>query len=78
MNKVHLTLNYDEIKKRIEVDKASHSVKEWAKLVGMSSASISNIHGKSAKAKPSLEYIIAVAKVTGKHVEWYLYGDAAG
>ena len=76
MKKLHLIFNYSEIKARIEIDKDQYKVGEWAKNVGMSVPSISNIHGKSSRINPSLEYVIAVARFTGKPVEWYLYGDA--
>jgi hypothetical protein len=74
MKKLDLHLNFAEIKKRIEADKAQYGVGEWAKLVGTSIATISNIHGKKAKINPSIEYIVAVSRVTRKPVEWYLYG----
>jgi len=74
MKKIELHLNFNEIKKRIEIDKAPYGVGEWADLIGISIASVSNIHGKKGKVKPSIEYIVAVAKVTGKPIEWYLYG----
>jgi len=65
--KIHLSFDYNGIKKRIEIDKDNYSVKKWADFIGLSSAS---------KANPSLEYIIAVAKFTGKPIEWYLYGHS--
>jgi hypothetical protein len=75
MKKLELNLNYSEIKTRIEADKAQYKVKKWAELVGSSIATISNIHGKKGKVKPSIEYIVAVSRATGKPVEWYLYGE---
>lgn len=78
MIKINLGLDFNKIKNRIEIDKAQYGVGEWAKLVGLSIASISNIHGKKGKVKPSPEYIIAVARVTGKPIEWYLYGTKPG
>jgi len=74
MKKIDLSLNYDEIKKRIELDKEKHKVGEWAKHTGANSASISNIHGKKTKTNPSLEHIVAVSNFTGKPTEWYPHG----
>ena len=77
MKKIDLSLNFDEIRKRIEIDKSQYKPGEWAKLIGLSKQNISNIHGKAGKYEPSLQYIIAVARATGKPVEWYLYGEKA-
>lgn len=74
MKIIDLSLDYDQIRKRIEIDKAQYKVAKWAEITGNSRNVISNIHGKSGKHKPSLQYIIAVAKATGKPIEWYLYG----
>jgi hypothetical protein len=74
MKKINLELNYDEIRRRVEIDKAHYSVGDWAKLIGCSSSSISNIHSKKCTVKPSLEYVVAVSRVTRKPAEWYLYG----
>lgn len=74
MKKIDLSLNYNDIKMRIELDKGHYSGGEWANAVGLSRSSVSNIHGKKAIAKPSLEYIVSVSRFTGKPVEWYLYG----
>lgn len=75
MKKIDLSLNYIEIKKRIELDKANYSASEWAARLNISKSSISNIHGKGSRINPSLEYIIAVARFMGKSIEWYLYGN---
>ncbi len=75
MKIVELHLNYDEIRKRIELDKSEYKPGEWAVLTGASKNVISNIHGKAGKHNPSLQYIIAVARATGKPIEWYLYGE---
>jgi transcriptional regulator with XRE-family HTH domain len=75
MKKIDLHLDYAEIKCRIEADKDQYGVGEWAKMVGVSIATVSNIHGKKAKVKPSIGYIVAVARVIGKPIEWYLYGE---
>jgi transcriptional regulator with XRE-family HTH domain len=77
MKIIELNLNFDEIRKRIELDKAHYKVGKWAEFTGMSISSISNIHGKKGRVKPSIEYVIAVAKFTGKPIEWYLYGTEA-
>jgi transcriptional regulator with XRE-family HTH domain len=74
---IELSLDYKEIKKRIETDKSHFKAGKWSELTGVSKNTISNIHGKAGKHNPSLQYIIAVARVTGKPVEWYLYGDKA-
>ena len=74
MKLIDLSLDYNEIRKRIEIDKAHYKAGEWAKLTGASKNVISNIHGRSGRHNPSLPYIIAVARVTGKPIEWYLYG----
>lgn len=75
MKKIDLGLNFDEIRKRIEIDKSQYKSGEWAKKIGLSKQNISNIHGEKGKNDPSLQYIIAVARTTGKSIEWYLYGE---
>ncbi len=74
MKKIDLGLDFDEIRKRIEIDIGQLKPGKWAKLIGLSPQNISNIHGEARKNQPSLQYIIAVAKHTGKPIEWYLYG----
>jgi hypothetical protein len=76
MSKINLSLNYDKIRGRIDIDKSLHKPAEWAKKVGVSKNIVTNIHG-ATKQKPSLEYIVAVSRVTGKPIEWYLYGHTA-
>ena len=73
MSKIDLQLNFDEIVKRIELDKDRYKPSEWADKVGVAKNIISNVHGK-IKQKPSLEYIVAVSKATGKPVDYYLWG----
>ena len=73
MSKIDLQLNFDEIVKRIELDKDLYKPSEWADKVGVAKNIISNVHGK-IKQKPSLEYIVAVSKATGKPVDYYLWG----
>jgi hypothetical protein len=74
MSKIDLKLNYDEIVKRIDGERTAYKPSEWASLVGVSKNVITNIHGKT-KQKPSLEYTVAVARVTQKPVEYYLFGE---
>lgn len=76
MNKIELSLNYAEILQRIEADMTKYKPLQWAKSLGIGINVVSNYHGKSAKRNPSLEYVIAVAKFTGKPIEWYLYGTS--
>lgn len=75
---IDLSLKYDEIRDRIEADMVHFKKYEWAEHVKVSQSLVSNVHKKEGKegkrVNPSLEYIIAVARVTGKPVEWYLYG----
>lgn len=68
-------LNFNEIRKRIEIDNANYRSKDWAGLIGVSVSLVSNIHGKSKKQNPPLPYIIAVARAMKRPVEWYLYGE---
>jgi transcriptional regulator with XRE-family HTH domain len=75
MKKINLCLNYGEILSRIDKDKALYGVGEWAKSVGVSINTVSNIHGKSARINPSIEYVVAIARFTRKPIEWYLYGE---
>lgn len=75
MKKFDLNLDYGKIRKRIDIDIGDTRPKDWAKRTGVSINVVSNIHGKSGKHYPSLQYIIAVSRVTGKPVEWYLYGE---
>jgi DNA-binding XRE family transcriptional regulator len=77
MKKIELGLNFSEIRKRIEIDMSQFKAGVWAKKIGVKTNSISNIHGKKGKANPSLEYVVAVARITGKPIEWYLDGDKA-
>ena len=75
---LELNLNFEEIRKRISLDKGKHKNIEWAKLLQVSPSLISQVHPKvatKASKSPSLEYVIAVARFTGKPVEWYLYGE---
>ena len=74
MKKRNINLDYKSIRKRIENEKQNFKPKEWAEKVGVSLNIVSNIHGKTAQ-NPSLEYIISVAKATGKTVDYFLYGD---
>jgi hypothetical protein len=75
MKKIDLDLNFDSIRKRIELDKSSFKPSDWSEFIGVSSNIISNIHGKT-KQNPSLEYIIAVSKATKKSIEYYLWGNS--
>jgi len=75
MKKIELSLNYEKILKRIELDKDRFKVGKWAELLGVSISTVSNIHSKQTKVNPSMEYIIAVARAMGKPIEWYLYGE---
>jgi hypothetical protein len=81
---IDLHLNYNEILNRIEAVKdeiypeKKTSNKKWANLVGISESLVSQLHPRKPRKEikePSKEYIIAVARVTGKPVEWYLYGE---
>jgi hypothetical protein len=75
---IELNLNPDEIKKRIALDKGDIKNNKWAALLHVSPSLISQIHPKGAdkpSKTPSLEYIIAVSRYTGKSLEWYLYGE---
>ena len=74
MKKINLNLNYNEIRNRIEIDIGKMGSKGWADLIGVSINVVSNIHGKAGKHYPSLQYVVAVARVTGKPIDWYLYG----
>lgn len=74
MKKIDLNLNYNEIRTRIEKDKNKFKPGKWAENIGVSPATISNVHGKS-KQNPSLEYVIAVAKFTKKSIEYFLWGE---
>ena len=76
MKKIDLKLDFDAIRSRIELDKNKHKRGSWAKNVGVSSGIVTNVHGKT-KQNPSLEYIISVAKYTGKSIEYYLWGNKA-
>ena len=74
MKKIDLNLNYNEIRTRIEKDKNKSKPGKWAANIGVSAATISNVHGKS-KQNPSLEYVIAVARFTKKTIEYFLWGE---
>ena len=71
-----LELNFDEIRERIEIDKSQYKAVRWAEFLKVSESLISNVHAKKKKQNPPLPYIIAVARFTGKPVEYYLYGDS--
>ncbi|MCP3944844.1 MAG: helix-turn-helix transcriptional regulator [Desulfobacteraceae bacterium] len=73
MKKIDLQLDFDAICKRIEHHKKQHKPGVWAQMTGVSKNVVANIHGKT-KQKPSLEYIIAVARAIGKPVDYLLYG----
>jgi hypothetical protein len=78
MKKIDLNLNYDKILRRIDEDKARYKVGEWAEMMEMSIGSVSNIHGKSSRINPSIEYVVKVARKMCKPVDWYLYGTYPG
>ena len=73
MKKEEPSLNYDKIRERIEKEKKKYKRGEWSKLLGISSATISNIHGKT-RQKPSFEYVASAARLIGKPIEYFLYG----
>ena len=64
-----MNLNYNEIRNRIEIDIGKMGSKGWADLIGVSINVVSNIHGKAGKHYPSLQYVVAVARVTGKPID---------
>jgi FtsZ-binding cell division protein ZapB len=76
MKKINLKLNFKEIVSRIDNEIKYQELKpaEWAAKVGVTTNIVSNIHGKTGQ-NPSLEYIIAVSRATGKSIEYYLYGN---
>ena len=76
MSKIDLSLDIDKIRRRLEDDQKGFKPSEWAKRVGVSKNVVTNIHG-ATRQRPSLEYIVAVSRFTGKPVEWYLYGTQA-
>lgn len=72
-----LGLDFDEIRERIDAEKGDTANNIWAEYVKVSKSLISKIHPKrhgKAPQAPSLEYVITVAKKTGKPTDWYLYG----
>ncbi|SDU27429.1 hypothetical protein [Desulfobacula phenolica] len=73
MKKIDLKLDFDAIRLRIEHQKNRYKPGVWADMVGVSKNVVSNVHGRT-KQKPSLEYIIAVSLITGKSVDYYLWG----
>jgi hypothetical protein len=76
MSKIDLDLNFAEIRRRIEEEKGQTKPLVWATKVGVKKNVVTNVHGKTQQ-KPSLEYIVAVARATFKPIEWYLYGSPA-
>jgi len=70
---MNLELNFEDIRKRIEIDKDAYKQGSWAKFVGVQPNIVSNIHGK-IQQNPSFPYIISVAIATGKSVDYYLWG----
>lgn len=77
MSKINLSLNYSDIRNRIDADKSRFKPSVWADKIGVPRNVVTNVHSKTAQ-NPSLEYIVAVARFTGKPVEWYLYGTPVG
>lgn len=73
MPKLDLQLDFDAIRKRIEIFKRIHTTNFWAELVNVSPDLVVKIHGKEQR-KPSLEYVIAVALATGKSIDFFLWG----
>lgn len=74
MKKIDLQLNFSAIRQRIENQKMHYKPGVWADMVGVSKSVVSNVHG-TTKQNPSLEYIIAVSRATGRSVDHYLWGD---
>jgi transcriptional regulator with XRE-family HTH domain len=77
MKKINVSLNFDAIRERIEEYKKDIRPGVWADRLGVSVNVVSNIHGKT-RQKPSLEYIIAVSQITGKSVDYFLWGKEIG
>ena len=78
--KIDLDFDFGEIRERIERDfRGKYNQVEWANNVKVTQGLVSNVHkkDKNKRSNPSLEYVIAVARFTGKPVEWYLYGTPA-
>lgn len=76
---LNLGLDFDEIRKRIDADKGRTGNNQWAEHIKVSQSLISQIHPQkkgNVPKMPSLEYVIAVSRATGRPVEWYLYGNA--
>jgi len=76
MSKIDLKLDYSAVINRINKEKQRVKPTEWARMVGVSKNIVSNVHGKMGQ-KPSIEYIIAVARATRKPVEYYLWGTSS-
>lgn len=74
MSKIDLGLDFQAIMARINKEKDKCERGEWRKKINVSSKIITNVHGK-VEQKPSIEYIIAVARGTGRPIEYYLWGD---
>lgn len=74
MIKLDTSWDYEKIRQRIELDMAGHKPADWARKVGVRINVVSNVHGKSQR-NPSMLYVLAVARATGKPPEWYLYGE---
>ena len=74
MSKINLEIDFTAVVERIDVFKDGLKPAEWAKLVKVSQNVVSNVHG-AVKQKPSLEYIVAVAKACNVGVDYLLWGD---
>ena len=75
MSKIHLGLDFAAIRERLNKEKQRFKHSEWLKTVGVNPRIVTNVHGKTAQ-RPSLEYIVAVAKATHKPIEYYLWGES--
>ncbi len=73
MSKIEIDINFDEIRERIDQEKKGIKPSVWADMLGVNRNVVTNVHGR-VKQKPSLEYIVAVSRATGRSVDYLLWG----
>ena len=75
MKTINNNIDFKEVTRRIEKEMEGYSPSAWAEKIGVKINVVSNVHGSSARQKPSLNYIIAVSVATRKPVDYFLWGN---
>lgn len=70
-------IDFEKVRKRLEEEKVRMGSKKWREMrekYNFGSSDDTNVFGKTQK-RPSFEYIIKIAKMVEKPIDYFLYGD---